>query len=59
MAEIFKNGWSELLNEELEKYYYKRLRGFLIQEYRTKTTYPNMYDIPNQAHGLSFQLNRV
>lgn len=50
MAEIFKNGWAELLNEELEKDYYKELRGFLIQEYRTRTIYPNMYDIFNALH---------
>ncbi len=50
MAEIFKNGWGELLNEELEKDYYKNLRGFLIQEYRTRTIYPNMYDIFNALH---------
>lgn len=50
MAEVFKNGWAELLNEELEKDYYKKLRGFLIGEYRTRTIYPNMYDIFNALH---------
>lgn len=50
MAEIFKNGWAEFLNEELEKDYYKKLRTFLINEYRTKTIYPNMNDIFNALH---------
>lgn len=50
MAEIFKNGWAEFLNEELEKDYYKKLRAFLINEYRTRTIYPNMYDIFNALH---------
>lgn len=50
MAEIFKNKWGELLSEELEKDYYKNLRGVLIQEYKTRTIYPNMYDIFNALH---------
>jgi uracil-DNA glycosylase len=50
MAEIFKNGWAEFLDEELEKDYYKKLRAFLINEYRTRTIYPNMYDIFNALH---------
>ena len=45
MAEILHNDWAEYLNEEFEKEYYINLRKFLVEEYRTKTIYPDMYDI--------------
>ena len=41
------NSWDELLKEEFEKSYYKQLRKFLIQEYKTREIYPSMYDIFN------------
>ncbi|TJX15419.1 uracil-DNA glycosylase [Tissierella creatinini] len=50
MAEIFKNGWNELLKDELEKDYYKNLRAFLIEEYKNNVVYPNAYDIYNALH---------
>lgn len=50
MAEILKNKWAEYLNEEFEKEYYQKLRQFLAQEYKTKTIYPDMYDIFNALH---------
>lgn len=50
MAKIFKNNWANFLNEELGKDYYKRMRRFLIEEYRTRVIYPDMYDIFNALH---------
>ncbi|WFA10458.1 uracil-DNA glycosylase [Tissierella sp. Yu-01] len=50
MAQIFKNGWEDLLKDELEKDYYKRLREFLVNEYNTRVIYPNAYDIFNALH---------
>mgnify|MGYP001139432798 CR=1 FL=1 len=50
MGEIFKNGWHELLLPEMEKPYYKSLRQFLIEEYKTNTIYPEMYSIFNALH---------
>ena len=41
------NTWDELLHPEFEKPYYKELRQFLANEYRSKTVYPNMHDIFN------------
>lgn len=41
------NDWDKLLQEEFIKPYYQRLRAFLAQEYRTRTIYPDMYDIFN------------
>lgn len=50
MAEIFKNSWQELLLPEMEKPYYKKLRQFLIEEYKVNTVYPDMYSIFNALH---------
>lgn len=50
MAEIFKNNWQELLLPEMEKPYYKKLRQFLIDEYKNNTVYPDMYSIFNALH---------
>lgn len=50
MTGIFKNGWEELLKDELKQEYYIKLREFLIDEYKTKVIYPNAYDIYNALH---------
>ena len=50
MTEIFKNNWNDLLKDELEKDYYKKLRAFLLEEYKTKVIFPNTYDIYNALH---------
>lgn len=41
------NSWDELLQDEFQKDYYKRLRAILAKEYREQTIYPDMYDIFN------------
>ena len=41
------NDWDEILAGEFDKEYYLKLRRFLIEEYRTQTVYPDMYDIFN------------
>lgn len=41
----FKNDWDELLKDEFQKEYYRKLRHFLINEYRTKNIYPDKYKI--------------
>ncbi|QUH18565.1 uracil-DNA glycosylase [Alkaliphilus sp. B6464] len=55
MAATFENDWEELLKEEFEKEYYKKLRMFLIQEYKTKVIYPDMYNIFNALHYTSYK----
>lgn len=45
MPPKFENDWKELLAPEFEKEYYKKLRAFLAGEYRTRTVYPDMYEI--------------
>ena len=39
------NDWDELLKDEWDKPYYKSLRSFLIDEYKTETVYPPAEDI--------------
>jgi uracil-DNA glycosylase len=53
--QILKNDWENLLEEEFKKDYYLRLRKFLINEYRTRIIYPNMYDIFNALHYTAYK----
>lgn len=48
--QILKNDWQDLLEDEFKNAYYLKLRDFLINEYKTKAIYPNMYDIFNALH---------
>ena len=41
------NDWDELLADEFEKDYYKKLRAFLADEYKNHIIHPDMYDIFN------------
>ena len=50
MAEILTNDWKDALGDEFEKPYYKELRQFLIEEYRTGQVFPPMGDIFNALH---------
>ncbi|MBO5244972.1 MAG: uracil-DNA glycosylase [Selenomonadales bacterium] len=47
---IFQNDWAPFLEAEMQKDYYRKLRGILIDEYRSRTIYPGMYDIFNAMH---------
>lgn len=51
----FKNDWQDLLKDEFDKPYYKTLREFLVKEYRTKTVFPDMFDIFNALHFTSYK----
>ena len=55
MKNILKNYWNELLNEEFSKEYYLNLRDFLINEYKTKTIYPDMHNIFNALHYTAYK----
>lgn len=48
------NEWDQILEGEFDKEYYLTLRKFLIQEYKTKTIYPSMYDIFNALKMTSY-----
>ena len=41
------NDWDTVLAGEFDKEYYRKLRSFLVEEYRNHTVYPDMYDIFN------------
>ena len=56
---IFKNDWADLLAEELQQPYYRQLRQFLIEEYRTHRIYPDMYAIFNALHYTSYKDTKV
>jgi len=53
------NDWDEILKDEWEKPYYKRLRAFLKQEYTTRQIFPDMHDIFNALKYTSFENTRV
>ncbi|HOJ77994.1 MAG TPA: uracil-DNA glycosylase [Bacillota bacterium] len=59
MGVIFKNDWQELLESELQKEYYLKLRRFLALEYQTKTIYPDKYDIFNALHYTAYNDTKV
>jgi uracil-DNA glycosylase len=52
---VFKNDWSEVLGEELQKDYYLNLREWLKGEYQASATHPSMYDIFNAFHYTPYQ----
>jgi uracil-DNA glycosylase len=56
---ILKNDWAPLLAGEFQKSYYLKLRQFLIEEYRTGTVYPEMYDIFNALHYTAYADTKV
>ncbi|MBN1053485.1 uracil-DNA glycosylase [Clostridium botulinum] len=54
MNNILKNDWNNYIGNEFEKDYYLKLRKNLAQEYKTKTIYPDMYNIFNSLHYTAF-----
>lgn len=59
MREVLNNDWKDLLKDEFEKEYYKKLRKFLIEEYNTKTVYPDKNDIFNALKFTSYKNTKV
>ncbi|MFZ5946221.1 MAG: uracil-DNA glycosylase [Bacillota bacterium] len=59
MAEILKNDWAKLLDQEFKKDYYLELRQFLIDEYSSKVIYPDKHDIFNALHLTSYEKTKV
>jgi len=53
--QILRNDWHDLLKDEFKKDYYLKLRQFLAHEYRTRTIYPDMYDIFNALHYTAYR----
>lgn len=42
---MFGNSWDQVIGEELEKDYYKKLRAFLIEEYNSRQIFPAPNDV--------------
>ena len=59
MQHILHNDWNDLLEDEFDKEYYTNLHNFLIEEYKTKTIYPEMYDIFNALHYTEYKNVKV
>ena len=53
------NDWDEILKDEWEKPYYKKLRAFLKTEYSTRRIFPDMNDIFNALRYTSFEDTKV
>ena len=51
----FNNSWDEILKDEFEKDYYKKIREFLIFEYSHYKIYPNMNNIFDSLKYASYE----
>ena len=51
---VIGNEWDKIIGGEFEKPYYKNLREFLKNEYKTQNIYPDMYDIFNALKYTSY-----
>ncbi len=56
---IFQNDWAAILEEELRKPYYLKLRERLKMEYGTHKVFPHMNDIYAAFHKTSFEDTKV
>ncbi len=59
MAKILKNDWAEQLDGEFKKDYYRKMRAFLITEYRNRKVFPDKRDIFNALHHTPVQSVKV
>ena len=55
MKERFENDWGELLKEEFQNEYYKKLNSFLTKEYETKVIYPDKQNIFSALHYTAYK----
>ena len=59
MSITLSNDWGYLLQDELEQPYYKELRDFLDEQYRSSVVYPQIDDIFNALHYTSYEGTKV
>ena len=55
----FKNDWYDFFEEQSREGYYQALREFLIEEYQTKTIYPDMFHLFTAMHRTSIKDTKV
>lgn len=53
------NDWDELLKGEWEQEYYKKLRSFLVSEYKSRSIFPTADSIYNALKYTSYENTRV
>ncbi len=53
------NDWDDILKDEWEKPYYRKLHNFLKEEYSTRRIYPDMHDIFNALKYTPFSDTKV
>ena len=53
------NGWDQVLAEEFEKEYFKKLEAFLDEEYASQTIYPPREDIFNALKASDYVATKV
>lgn len=56
---IFKNDWAPLLENQFQQPYYIELKKFLVEEYNTKTIFPDKHDIFNALHLTGYRDTKV
>lgn len=55
----FENDWDKILDGEFNKEYYQKLRQFLVDEYKSREIYPDMYHIFDALKYSSYQDTKV
>jgi len=55
----FNNDWDEILKDEFQKEYYQKLRAFLAYEYKTRTVFPDMYELYSAFKVTSYKDTKV
>lgn len=56
---ILKNDWAPLLEDQFQQPYYIELKKFLVEEYNTKTIFPDKYDIFNALQLTGYHETKV
>lgn len=59
MKEVFANDWQEVLADQLEAPYYKKLRQFVAHEYATQTIFPPKDEVMSALYTTAYQDVRV
>ena len=59
MTNVFTNDWQEVLHDQFEAPYYKKLRQFLKQQYASATIYPPKEEVMNALYTTAYEDVRV
>lgn len=59
MKKVFENDWQQLLQDEFEKPYYKKLLAFVAEEYQKGSVFPPKEEVMQAFHITSYEQVRV